>query len=395
MSATGKSKRLVWVLAAGRCIICNKHLASDHLGTGRAVRAIGEVAHVAGESEEGPRGDSSVPIGDRNDPENLLLLCPSEHTEADSGRLRDPLYTEEFLQARKQSKEAWIRFVTGLDADRTTTVLRLSGEVRGSTSLITQHEAASVVMADTLRTPRYLADPRGVGLTIDISEVPDPGTAEYWSACLRQMDKAVERLRRAAQEGETSHVSVFAFGLIPLLVALGNALDDTMPLAVYERHRSSESWNWDVEAEAHQFSYELADNIDKGGRAVLVVNASGTIKPDELPFHVADLPIITLRPEGGHTPGPSTFASKTTLDRFAQTLRQLIAQLEGYKNIDHVHVFLAAPVSATVTFGRCWPVDNAAPSMTIYHRAHNAYLAAVNLPRSLGAPIQQSNTLEQ
>jgi len=356
---------------------------------------IGEVAHIAGESVDGPRGASPTPTSDRNDVANLVLLCPNEHTEADSGRLDDPLYTEDFLLARKASKEAWIRFVTGLDADRTTTVLRLSGDVRGSTSLISQHDAASVTMTDALRTPMYLPDPRGVGLTIDLAEIPDPGSQQYWATCLRQVDEALERLRRFAQSddsaGGSTHMSVFAFALIPILVALGNGLDDTLGVDVYDRHRSTDSWHWNNDAEPVAFEYTIPD-VGQASEAALVINASGSIQPAELPNAASDIPLILIKPSEGHTPGPLTFASRHTLDGFTSTVRRLFADLETHKNIRHLHVFLAAPLSAAVNFGRVWPVDNAAPAMTIYHRTDNEYIPAVDLPRTLREPTSPSTT---
>jgi len=380
-------------LAGGRCIVCNKDLTSSHLGARAAIRMIGEVAHIAGESVKGPRGISSVAASDRNDVANLVLLCPNEHAEADSGRLDDPLFTESFLLARKASKEAWIRFVTGLDADRTTTVLRLSGEVRGSTSLISLNDAASVTMTEALRTPMYLPDPRGVGLTVDLAEIANPGSPEYWTTCLRQVDEAIERLRRFAQtdssSGDSVHVSVFAFALVPILVALGNALDDTLRVDVYDRHRSTDTWNWNNAAPEVPFSYSMP-NLGGASEAALVINASGSIQQAELPAAARQMPLIMLEPSDSHIPGPLTFESKYTLAAFTATVRLLFADLEKHKNIRRLHVFMAAPISAAVNFGRVWPVDNAAPSMTIYHRADHVYTAAVELPRGSTEPTSVS-----
>ena len=374
-----KTKRFVWVRAGGRCIICNKYLVSNHLGTGAAVRQIGEVAHIVGESEAGPRGASETPLDNRNDPDNLILLCPNDHTEADSLRLTDSQYTEDFLRATKRSKEAWVEFVTGLGADRTTTVLRLSGDVRGSTCLIDRHEAAETTMRGALRTPRYLPDPRCIGLTIDVTDVPEPGSPDYWDGCLRQIRQEVGRLRESVRTGDTTHVSVFAFALIPLLVALGHALDDTVDIDVYNRHRQSDSWQWDSHAETIDFTWSIPDTTGTAEVAVLV-NASGTIQIRELPNRAQSMPCIVVEPESGHTPSPLTFASLATLESFTATFRDLLAELERHKHIGHIHLFLAAPLAAAVNIGRVWPHDNAAPSLTVYHRTNDAYANAVTLP---------------
>ena len=379
MAATDRTKRLVWVRAGGRCVLCNAYLVSSHLDDRATVRQIGEVAHIVGESGAGPRGASATPSADRNEAENLLLLCPNDHTEADSGRLTDSQYTEEFLRARKHSKEAWVEFATGLGADRTTTVLRLSGDVRGSTCLIDRHEAAETTMRGALRTPRYLPDPRGIGLTIDITGVPEPGTPGYWHACLRQIRQEVDRLRESVRTGDTTHISVFAFALIPLLVGLGYALDDTVDIDVYNRHRQSDSWQWDARAETIDFTWSIPDTTG-ATQAAILVNASGTIQGTELPESAQGLPCIIVEPESGHTPSPLTFASLATLDSFTVRFRDLLAELERHKHIGHIHLFLAAPLAAAVNIGRIWPHDNAAPSLTVYHRTGNSYEPAIALP---------------
>lgn len=374
-----RTKRLVWVRAGGRCIVCNRYLVADHLDDSAAVRQIGEVAHIASQSAAGPRGASETPLAERDEPSNLILLCPNHHTEADTGRIADSQYTEEFLRARKASKEAWVKFVTELSPERTTTVLRLSGDVRGSTCLIEPREAAEVTMRWAHRTPCYLPDPRGVGLTVDLSGVPEPGTMSYWATCQRMLHQEVGRLRESTRAGQTTHVSVFAFALIPMLVALGYALDDTIDTDIYSRHRSSDSWHWDPQADAVDFVSRIPDTAE-ATEAVVMVNGSGTIQHSELPDAVQSLPCIVVEPSGNHIPSPTTCASRATLDSFTSTFRDLLADLERHKHIGHLHLFLAAPIAVAVSIGRIWPHDNAAPSATVYHRTNNIYQAAITLP---------------
>ena len=210
MSADERTKRYVWVRCGGRCVICKKYLLLEEFDTGAAVRAIGEVAHIAGESEAGPRGTSTVPVGERNDPDNLVLLCPNDHRAADKKRLKDPQYSEAYLNQLKLEHEAFVEFATGLSAIRTTTILRVFGGIRTAPGNVARDEAATVVMNYALRVPRYLPDPSGVGVEIDLRSVPDPIDAGYWSGSLRQIDAGIERLHRDVAENNTTHVSVFA-----------------------------------------------------------------------------------------------------------------------------------------------------------------------------------------
>ncbi|MGY5631140.1 SAVED domain-containing protein [Streptomyces sp. UC1A3] len=59
------------------------------------------------------------------------------------------------------------------------------------------------------------------------------------------MDRILERrLAEALREDTVQHVSVFGFARLPLLVYFGSRLDDTFAVTIYQRHRSTEAWNW-------------------------------------------------------------------------------------------------------------------------------------------------------
>jgi hypothetical protein len=101
-------KLLVWIRAAGHCEQCGADLTVD-LRSGRAVK-LGDVAHIAPASPEGPRGfeDYSSQEAERltSDPDNLMLLCPGDHRRTD----RSPdAYPISDLQQHHLSHVAQIR----------------------------------------------------------------------------------------------------------------------------------------------------------------------------------------------------------------------------------------------------------------------------------------------
>src|SRR4051812_36954602 len=77
----------VWVAAGGRCTMCNRYLLLDE-HTGAPV-FIGQLAHIVGwtTTEGSPRGDYPLPVGDRNLPDNLMLLCYDQHKVIDNRSL--------------------------------------------------------------------------------------------------------------------------------------------------------------------------------------------------------------------------------------------------------------------------------------------------------------------
>lgn len=382
MPATETVKRLVWVKSGGRCLICHQYLLQDHLEDGDAIRAIGEVAHVAGESLDGPRGASSVSAPDRNDPTNLILLCPSDHRSADKRTLQDPIYTEEYLLGLKNQWERFVRDATGLDPARTTTVLRMAGNIKGPPGRVPVADVSEAVLGHALRMPTYLDNMPHAGAEIDLTRLPDTINAAYWSAALAQIDDEVARLHRAVSRNLVDHLSVFAIAYVPLLVALGNKLDDMVAVEVYDKHRSSESWSWDPTAAPVPFTFEMADAVDPDDvEGVLIVNASGTVNLTVLPEAVQGMPVFVIRTSGGMTPGTSTFENAETLAMFDAAVRAFFAELEErHRPIRVLHLFAAAPVSAAVTIGRRLPVSSAAPGLALYHFTDNSYIRAFDVP---------------
>lgn len=79
MSISDQDTKKLWGLAAGRCsrpdcdTDCVKFFSSDPT-------IIGEMAHIIARQPKGRRG---VPGGGANTYENLILLCPTHHTEID------------------------------------------------------------------------------------------------------------------------------------------------------------------------------------------------------------------------------------------------------------------------------------------------------------------------
>ena len=91
----------LWGRAGGRCTICDCDLSPvEHDGV------LGEMAHIVASSTKGPRGDSELPAEDRDSYENLILLCPTDHTKIDD----DPnAWSVDKLHSLKRQHEAAIR----------------------------------------------------------------------------------------------------------------------------------------------------------------------------------------------------------------------------------------------------------------------------------------------
>jgi len=106
MPPSNQVKLIVWTKAAGRCSFpnCQTELVIEQHADGS--KPIGEVAHIVAEQPDGPRGTSHLTTKQRNQPPNLMLLCPSCHTKVDKA---PHTFTVERLTGIKHQHEAWVR----------------------------------------------------------------------------------------------------------------------------------------------------------------------------------------------------------------------------------------------------------------------------------------------
>lgn len=362
----------VWVRAGGMCVLCNTYLLDGPL-TGEAV-SLGELAHIVGQQQNGasPRGMSSLPRSDRDTADNVLLACPNCHSEIDK-QLVARILDVETLRLRKAAHEQRIRHVTTLADDSRTLVLRVVGAVRGNPVEVTSTTVARTV-TESRRFPWYDLDRDRTGVEIDLRSLPGEVDADstYYATARRTIDEVLaHRLTDAVRSGVVRHVSVFAFARLPILIYLGSRLEDNIAVEIYQRHRDTQEWSWRPESAAHEFRLGAIPDLRDAADAVLILNVSGTIDVEQLPDACRVMPRFVIEPDV--TPSPDVMRSRSTLDRFGATIRQLNAVLDANKWVRRLHVFGALPPTAAVEFGRLHD-SHIHPSVVVYDRtSDNAY----------------------
>jgi hypothetical protein len=371
----------VWARSAGRCAVCGADLLEGTI-TRRQV-FLGELAHIVGQQNTAgsPRGQVvAMSDVDRDKAENLMLVCAGEHQEIDRHGVLDVL-TVEKLRKIKHDHEDWVRRVTGLDRNRRTVVLRMIGRIRGNEVELTKPTASDVVLRCDDRYPDFPLSFQQYGVEIDLRDLPGEGAGGevYWSAGMAKIDEVIDgRLGEGVRGEHVSHLSVFAFARLPLLVYLGSRLDDTFEVAIYQRHRRGETWAWPDDGQDVRFEVEQPPQVH-GDEANLILNVSGTIHANELPREVAALPTFVLRPDSA-VPGTDTIATRASLDAFMSAVRGALSAIEARnKHVRRLHVFAALPLSAAVALGRAHD-PHVHPELIIYDRTGGQYRRALQIP---------------
>ncbi|HYO59963.1 MAG TPA: HNH endonuclease signature motif containing protein [Archangium sp.] len=72
---------------------------------GDPAKPLGEHAHIIAHSDAGPRADPSIPESERASYSNLILLCPTHHTQVDK---QPDSFTVEDLRSWKRDLERWV-----------------------------------------------------------------------------------------------------------------------------------------------------------------------------------------------------------------------------------------------------------------------------------------------
>lgn len=96
--------KILYCLAAGCCCICKNGLTKEKIEGGHF--NVGEIAHICAAEVGGPRYNASLDDEAVRGYDNLMLLCPSHHTEIDGDTARYPV---EALKTIKGDHERWAR----------------------------------------------------------------------------------------------------------------------------------------------------------------------------------------------------------------------------------------------------------------------------------------------
>lgn len=103
-----KVQNVVWGRSAGRCQYagCIKPLIGEQISGARHANK-SYIAHIVGDSPDGPQGDATLSLRLAHDPDNLMLVCDEQHPVIDREMI--DTHSVEVLREMKQRHEDRIR----------------------------------------------------------------------------------------------------------------------------------------------------------------------------------------------------------------------------------------------------------------------------------------------
>jgi len=123
MAISQRSVKILWSAAGGRCAFhgCWERLCCQE-AEGAAPYTLGEMAHICGEKPGANRHDLGQTDAERDDYQNLILLCPTHHTLIDR-KENESVFTVAALQEMKAAHEAQVLERLDKDEFRTNAAL--------------------------------------------------------------------------------------------------------------------------------------------------------------------------------------------------------------------------------------------------------------------------------
>lgn len=133
--------------SGNRCAFprCGEVLLHEDAEIGDSV-VLSKIAHIVGQSLDGPRGRYPLPLEERDNESNLILLCAKHHDIIDN---KEQYYTVERLRQMKEDHEALVESATGQ------AIARVSGRSNPQTYM---HETLFSTLFPVVIFPRYIYD---------------------------------------------------------------------------------------------------------------------------------------------------------------------------------------------------------------------------------------------
>ena len=365
-----KVRYLLWAKSAGRCQLngCNKPLWRD--GITQIEMNFADVAHIIGDSPQGPRGDATLSEEYCSDVNNLMLLCLDHHRMIDEICLT---YSDDVLRQYKLAHETRIELLTAITSDKTSHVVIYRGNVGQHLPNIDYREVWKAMFPTWYPSGRL---PVELGLSNSAFQDDEEG---FWEIEEKNLERQFGgKVKPLIEANERNHFSIFAIAPQPLLIKLGCLFSDIYPAEVYQLHREPPTWEWQPGPEA--FEYLIAEPNSSHSMVALNLSLSADIEDARID-KVLSGNAYSLWKMHIEAPYNDFLRSRGQLELFRTEFRLLLNRIKVKHGEEAViHIFLAVPVSVAIEIGRVWQPKADLP-LDIYdqNRPRGGFIKAISI----------------
>lgn len=329
-----RTLKVLWGRSAGRCAMpeCRCELFVDDSDYDPIV-IIGDIAHVEAASNAGPRGNPNNGIRNRDEYDNLILLCKNCHARIDGQKRK---FSLEALRQIKFDHETWVRHqLPERGLSRTAwTVILLQGA-----HPIDEQLAVTALRPDYPENSPYL-----------IETCPEK---EAWQNLSDYISTSVQTLFERS-DPFNRRFAIFPLAPVSACINLGFCLTDRPRIKLFQYHRHAQSWDWEVARHNEPKSklVGLPDKtIKKRGEVVVCFEISAKIHK----AHRDSIGRNVIGQVGLQVPRPSTawLRSSNQIDHIGTKAHQLFEDIQHrFPNATCWHLLVATPAPVAVRIGQ-------------------------------------------
>lgn len=338
-----KTIALLFGKSAGHCTICNRPVCHDKLSHQDISTA--EKAHIIAFSDLGPRADKKLRKAERDQYDNLILLCSTCHTTIDT-KIGEGVYTVDWLKTSKQNKENEImKIMKCLDPIENKCIKYLS-PIENSQFVFNNKDLLKACFENKLFVNN------------DILDIGDNFCKEDPKISISTLKKNVsEKLTMLFNSSFNGKICVFALAPQYLLIQLGYELSDKNNYVIFTKHRNAWIYN-ETKSSLTDFTLKKP-KINTSNKVVLVVSSTARITKDRIIDTLGeDVDIWEIMANNITTDNISTCLE---LDNFQALCSSTIDKIgEAYGKNKEINIFPAMCNSLAIKFGQ-----------SIFHKSHN------------------------
>jgi len=357
-SVNANVKILLYAKSAGRCEMCNKLIIKDKM-TRKDIN-LAEKAHIYAFSKGGSRFKKN--LFDKNNIDNLMLICSSCHTKIDK-KEQLKYYTAEYLIDLKKQHEKRIELVTSFRNNRRTMVLKMVANINGEIIKLSDLDIRDAIFSKKMF---FEENP----YEIDFTNTSGIYNKIYWDSKKQDINEMLINFYGDLNRNKVEHISVFAIGPIPLLMYLGSKLENKIKTKIFQRHRDGESWIWKKGSPKAKYRFRTIRKGKNKSKVALLISLSGSIKRSLLPDNVIkNYFIYELRL--GQNPNYNFLRTEKDLYNFEKKFTTIISKIKNdHEKLKSIDIFPAIPAPVAVVCGKSLN-KNSDPKLRLFNTSNN------------------------
>ena len=337
-SINEKTRMRLWAVSGGRCEMCNKLLYED--STFGVEGNFGEMAHIHAVSDNGPRNKRGMTPEEKNNIENLMLLCSEHHHMVDN---KPEEFGDGLLKIKKKNHEDRIRRVTDVPEEESCRIVSYFSNI----DKYEEYSSDRLFKEALLFSGKLPMQQPTINLNANTNVRYAPSKEEF-----ERKSSDLEREFKIWFDDiikQQDSVGLFALAPQPLLFKLGSLINDQYNVSVYQCHRRANKWSWVENDDEIEFKfYKTLNNNDD--EIALVIDLSAEVDDERITSVLGDnISVFHLSVEN---PNRNFVANENIQSAFVECFRKAMEELKNLKNsIGVIHVFPVMPNSLAIKAG--------------------------------------------